>query len=298
MPVVQARSILSGMQVQEAMRRQVIRLSVAASIQKGIITLIKYKSNAVLITDEDHRPQGVVSKTEIIGAYYAGLPEETPLGEVMMGPPLSCYPDDNLEYAIEMMQKRHIHQLYVLGAESEEVIGTLAYDDIVGLLYRYCRACDRSYLKPRHFAPDDASLRRLAVKEVMTPEVTAYGQADTLAQIIEGLSDHRFGAVLIRGDQNRPCGVISKADLILAYHHGVPIEAEARTVMSRPVRSCEQDDLLAAAIRLMLLKDIQRLFVHNHEPSQVVGILTLSDAARFRSGTCRACVSSRIIART
>jgi len=44
----------------------------------------------------------------------------------------------------------------------------------------------------------------------------------------------------------------------------------------------------------MVMADIHRLFVHEDEPSNIVGVLSLSDAARVRSGSCYACVSSRI----
>ena len=51
----------------------------------------------------------------------------------------------------------------------------------------------------------------------------------------------------------------------------------------------------AAAIQQMLLKDVQRLFVHAQDPAQIIGILSLSDAARIRSGSCRACTPSRLM---
>lgn len=65
--------------------------------------------------------------------------------------------------------------------------------------------------------------------------------------------------------------------------------------MGKPVVSCEDGSDLADAIQQMLLNDVQRLFVHSEDPARIVGILSLSDAARFRSGSCRACTSSRLI---
>jgi hypothetical protein len=46
----------------------------------------------------------------------------------------------------------------------------------------------------------------------------------------------------------------------------------------------------------MFLSDVQRLFVHAGDPLRVIGVLSLSDAARVRSGSCRACLPSRFIA--
>jgi signal-transduction protein with cAMP-binding, CBS, and nucleotidyltransferase domain len=285
------------MLVKEAMRRQVVQLPAGASIAKGINHLLKFKVNALLIADEGRPPAGVVSKTDLIGAFYAGLPTDTPLGDVMTGPPLTCYPDDGLESALDRMRRRSVHRLYVTGAEAATLVGTLSYTDVVALLYRYCRACPkRISRRASSEEPEDEGERRLTVKEVMTASVVSFPQEAGLALVIEGLTAHRFGAVLIGGPRGEPRGVISKTDLIRAYHHGVSLETEARTVMTTPVVAWEERAFLWEALRHMFLKDVQRLFVHAGDPARITGVLSLSDAARVRSGTCRACMPSRFVA--
>ena len=294
MPRVEKRSVLSGISVKEAMRRLVIRLSQSAPIDYCINRMIKYKINSILLLDDKQNPAGVVSKTDIMSAFYAGLPIEAPVENIMVGPLLSCYPDDELESSLDTMQQNGVHRIYVRGSESDEVVGILAYPDIVGLLYRYCRACDKGFLKAQR-RKNDSRFERLKVKDVMTADATAFRQEDGLAQVIEGLTAHRFGAVLIRNEPGKAVGVVSKSDLIVAYKHGVTIEARAAEVMSQPVVSCSADQDLAKAIQQMLLKDVQRLFVHAKDPGQIIGTLSLSDAARFRSGSCRACTASRFM---
>ena len=51
------------------------------------------------------------------------------------------------------------------------------------------------------------------------------------------------------------------------------------------------------AIQQMLIHDVQRLFVHADAsaPDHITGVLSLSDSARFRSGSCRACSAGRIL---
>jgi CBS domain-containing protein len=294
MPRIEKRSVLSGISVKEAMRRQVIQLPQSAAVDYCINRMIKYKVNAVLITDEKQLPAGVVSKTDVMSAFYTGFPVATPVANIMVGPPLFCEPGDELESSLDTMQQNGVHRLYVREADSNHVAGVLAYPDIVGLLYRYCRACDRGLLKARRRSKEN-QFRRLKVKEVMTAAVTAYREEDELTQVIEGLTTHRFGAVLIRNEQDKAVGVVSKSDLIVAYKHGVTVNARAAEVMSKPVVSCEAEADLADAIQQMLLRDVQRLFVHSDDFGQVVGILSLSDAARFRSGSCRACTPSRFM---
>jgi CBS domain containing-hemolysin-like protein len=64
--------------------------------------------------------------------------------------------------------------------------------------------------------------------------------------------------------------------------------------MTRRVEACDYHDILVNALRRMIFADVSRLFVYRESPQQIVGVFSLSDATRFRSGTCRACVSSRI----
>jgi len=163
MPRVQKRHVLSGIKVKEAMRRQVIKLPQSAPIDYCINRMIKYKINSLLLIDGKQRPVGIVSKTDIMSAFYAGFPTHLPVEDIMVGPPLYCYPDDELESSLDVMHHNSVHRLYVLGADASEVLGVLAYPDIVGLLYRYCRACDKGLLKTRHRKEDDA-YRRFKVK--------------------------------------------------------------------------------------------------------------------------------------
>jgi CBS domain-containing protein len=292
MPVVKHRNILTGIQVKEAIRRNVNRLSLDNSVAVCIRNMIKFKNNAVLVCDLEGAHCGVISKTDIMGVYYASLPLETTLQDIIAGSPQFCYLDDNLEEAIEIMQNKGIHRLYVLGADSDEVTGTLAYTDIVGLLYRFCRTCSKSLRKTKRA---DDELPKLKVKEVMTAKITLCKKNDSIERVVEVLSTQRLGAILIVDREMDPVGVISKTDIVIAYVHGVSIHERAENIMNTPVTSCCSEELLSEAIKQMLLNNIQRIFVYSDDTKHIKGVLSLSDAARFRSGTCRACVASRII---
>jgi len=296
MPLVETRSVFSGIPVSEAMRRQVISLPFSADIGQGIRMLIRYKANAVLLTEKSV-PFGVVSKTDLMGAFYADFPTETPLGDVMGSQPIACFPDDPLESALEIMEAAGVHRLYVTGANREEVIGTVAYSEIVGLLYRYCRACERGTAKKRMKLSGIDPSARLTVREVMTQDVWSCRDKDRLFTVIETLSTLHMGAVLVKDEAQSPVGVISKTDLILAYHHGVSQETESREIMKKPVHSVPAEELLSKAIQQMLINDVQRLFVHRDasNPDLICGVLALSDSARFRSGSCRACTAGRML---
>lgn len=294
MPIEDKKKTLGGLLVKEAMRKQIVSLPQDAAIDRGITSLIKYKVNAFLTTKEKGRPVGVVSKTDIMGAYYAGLPLETPLDNIMSSPPLFCRPDDSLEAALDKMRTKGIYRLYVTGENPDEIVGALAYPDIVGLLYQYCHGCEYSHLGQNRKMKNDTGIHRYKVEEVMTPNVKAYHENESLMYIMEELSKYRFGAVLITDQHNIPSGVVSKTDLAISYKHGIDTQVTANTVMSSPISSCRESDFLEDAIHQMIFTDVHRLFVHTEDPKKIIGVLSLTDAARTLSGSCHACVSSRI----
>ena len=287
------KNTLSGLWVRHAMRRQVVQLEEGTPISNGINKLIKYKVNAVLTTDRSGEPLGVLSKTDVMGAFYAGLPTDASVADIMSRPPLFCSEDDTLDNALKIMNSKRIYRLYVTDPSTQKVIGTIAYPDIVGLLYKYCHDCEYSHYRKSKMNGLDP-VKRYAVKDVMTKGVQSVYEDDSLLQAMEKLSEYRFGAILVKERNRTPCGVVSKTDLALAYKHGIDSVAPAKTIMSSPVESCGADDLLETAIKKMIFSDVHRLFVYQADPADLVGVISLSDAARIRSGSCHACISSRI----
>jgi predicted transcriptional regulator len=284
----------SSLLVGDIMRRSLLLQQESTSLHTAIALLIKHKADALLVVDRESMPVGVVTKTEVMSAYFGELSVQTALGEIMGGPVIACRPEDTLQAALETMQDRHIHRIYVVDPDSGRAVGTLSYPDIVGILYRYCCRCDRS-LHSRRRRSDRLSERRLSVGEVMHRSVITASCNDTIEQIIELLACYRIGALLLMDGRGRPAGVLSKTDLALAYRRAVPLAEKAATIMQRSVRCCRETDQLESAIRQMIFAEVSRLFVTAPSSESVVGIVTLTDAARVRSGSCRACTNSRII---
>lgn len=287
-----SKNTLTGVYVRDAMRRNVNTLLDSTSIDFCINSLIKFKVSGLLTLDESNSPAGVISKTDIIGAYYAGLPIESPVEYIMARPPLLCAMDDPLEKALEQMREHSVYRLFV-ASDDGNVIGSLAYPDIVGLLYRSCYDCEYSHFRQRSRGEHD-TVKRLKVRNVVAGELKSVTINDPLSSVLEEISTYRFGAILVVDENNIPAGVISKTDLILAYKHGVELDVPASQIMTTPVQTCNSEDLLEEALRKMIFTDIHRLFVKNTDEDKLNGVFSLTDAARSRSGSCHACIISRI----
>jgi CBS domain-containing protein len=108
---LEKKTTLRDLMVKDAMRIQLTSLPGDLPIESGIRVLIKYKVGALMITDKDGLPIGVVSKTDVMGAYYAAMALDTPLEQIMVSPPLFCSPVDSLESTLETMRSRRIYTL-------------------------------------------------------------------------------------------------------------------------------------------------------------------------------------------
>ena len=294
MTTTQNINTLKGLLVQDAMSKQVIGLPAETSLEKSINHLIRHNVDALLVHDSEDIPIGVVSKTDIMGAYYACLPLTTALHDIMSSPVLFCCHDTLLESALDTMRDARVHRLYVLEGGSEKVAGTLSYPDIVWLLHNYCQECRYGLLRRNGSHNDPGSCDRIIIKEVMTTSVKSLSEKEPLARIMEDLSCYHFGALLIVDNEDLPQGVISKTDLALSYQQGIDPLLPAKMIMSSPVRSCDENQMLESAVSEMIHNQVSRLFIHQHNPQNIIGVLSLSDAARVRSGSCLACMSARI----
>lgn len=287
-------STFAALRVGNIMRRTVLQKKPAATLRDAIGSFIKHKADALLVVGGEGIPMGVVTKTEIMGCYFSELSIDTPLVEIMGAPVISCTPQETLQNALLIMQDRHIHRIYVVDPDSGKASGTLSYPDIVGVLYRYCFCCEMS-LHNRKQDNEGRLDHHLAVRDVMHRSVISASAGESLEKLIELLAGYRIGALLLNGDDGLPVGVLSKTDLALAYRRGIPLSAKAESVMHRAVMCCMESAPLEQAIRQMIFAEVSRVFIKADDSEQITGIITLTDAARARSGSCRACTNSRII---
>lgn len=284
-------NVLSSVTVSEAMRKQVVRCAPEESIARCIARMIKYKTGAVLVEEESGACLGVVSKTDVVGMYYAGLGLNTQLGQIAGNEPVCCHPSDRLEAALAIMLDRGVRRVYV--RVQDMIIGVVGYADIVGAMYHFCIQCRRNVYSSGRLRPE--AMGWLTAADVMHRGITGCSGSDTLSLALETLLDSGIGAVaVLDGSGQYPVGVLSLSDAVLAYRHELDPGTRVDRVMSAPVLACRQGDSLNSVLRTMIYADIQRIFVYKVSNSSLAGVISLTDAARARSGACKACRVARL----
>lgn len=287
---------LKKIQVSQVMRRQVVELPAKATLESALRKMIKFRVNALLVQHEENGvPAGVLSKTDIMGAYYAALPISIKVHNIMSRPVLTCSQEDSLEKALGQMKEARITRLYVTEGASCRITGLLAYPDVVGLMYRHCHYCRKSLFKGEYISGDtNKAILRFCVGDIMGTDVLKLPNTATIEQVMEELSMSRRDELLICSVDGIAEGVITVNDLVLAFMHGRKSHEAALEIMSSPVKVCNDDAKLEEAIQTMIFSDISRLFVYREKQTTIIGVLTLADTVKARSGSCQACIVSRI----
>jgi acetoin utilization protein AcuB len=121
------------------------------------------------------------------------------------------------------MQSHGVHQLPTVD-EAGRLVGIVTDRDVRSAL-GYCDALGDNLLESY-----DATLRdNLVVSEIMTTEPTTIALRSTLDEALGLLCHSSFNALPVM-DGHRLCGIITKNDLLRAFHHVLGLDKEGTRV--------------------------------------------------------------------
>jgi CBS domain-containing protein len=120
----------------------------------------------------------------------------------------------------------------------------------------------------------------MKVSDLMTKEVKACSQHDSLNRAAQLMWENDCGAVPIVDPDSKVIGMLTDRDICMAaYTKGIGLkDASVASVMSRNVSVCNPSDNISAAAERMRERQIRRLPVVD-KSQRLVGILSVSDIA-------------------
>lgn len=136
----------------------------------------------------------------------------------------------------------------------------------------------------------------MRVADVMSREVELVCPEATVQEAATAMAEYDVGAVLIGSGQSLE-GILTDRDIILrAIVDGRnPAELRVREIMSSTLFTCQEDDTLEDAFRIMSERQVRRLPVLDHD-GNLTGIVTLSDLGRLERDPRRISETLREIA--
>ena len=125
----------------------------------------------------------------------------------------------------------------------------------------------------------------MRIKDVLknkggTDVVTIRAEA-TLAELIETLTEHNFGALVVSDDGRRVDGIVSERDVVRRLRQGADaLDARVSEVMTTDVHVCEPQDSLDDLMRQMTNARVRHIPVVID--GELAGLVSIGDAVKAR----------------
>src|SRR3954452_8198057 len=249
--------------VRERMTEGILTCPPDASSTDVARLLILRRVHAVFVLDDDVRPIGVVSETDLIAgapltgadAGRAATPEVT-ARELMTAPVLTIDADADVTDAAERLREEGVGRLLVM--EDGRPVGVLSVSDVVAFI-------------------GDRPRQRTTLAEVMSQAIVVSQPDAWVSAAARAMTERRSRSILVVDVAGRPVGVVTGYDLMRVLADEGP--STVADVMSPEILSIAPDASLRDAADLMLRHRVHRLVVVDPTPAGAapIGIISSTD---------------------
>lgn len=113
-------------------------------------------------------------------------------------------------------------------------------------------------------------------------DIISISPENTLQEVAKILRENKIGAVIVREEAGRMCGLISERDIIIAIakHGGNILDGIVSDYMTEGVYTCSLDDDMKMVMEQMTRRRIRHLPVV--EEGNVVGMISIGDVVKQR----------------
>lgn len=76
---------------------------------------------------------------------------------------------------------------------------------------------------------------------VPAEKVVTCKQTDTIKTVMDLMLEHNIGAVVVPNSPDHPIGIITKTDIVQAYHDNVSVDHKAQEIMHTELEVCDEN---------------------------------------------------------
>lgn len=120
------------------------------------------------------------------------------------------------------------------------------------------------------------------VEDYMTIDMATINQKHSILDVAKRMVERNISSMALTDDKDRIVGILTERDIVKVVTNGVPPDGvTVGSLMTRPVVSISKDSPIEDAARTMALNKIRHLMVKDPINEQIIGIITLTDLARY-----------------
>lgn len=120
------------------------------------------------------------------------------------------------------------------------------------------------------------------VQDYMTTQMATISQNKSVLDVAKKMVKGPISSVAITDNSDKIIGILTERDIVKVVANGIPPDGvTTSSLMTQPLVSISKDSSLEEAARFMALKKIRHLLVRDIHSQVVVGIVSLTDLARY-----------------
>ena len=233
--------------VRDLMHRGIITCRPNATLGQVAVLLDQHHVHALVVSDRDGRPLGVISDTDLLaGEWLSSDPESLTVmrrltaADLMSSPLISVDVNTPLAEAVQELLNKQISRLIV--TEGDRPVGIISTSDFVASLAR------------------DEEPRRDTVGDVMSDAILVCRDKTPIYSAARAMTSTGWRSVLVVNAQGAPLGVVSGRGLLPFIKNGIDENMTVSDVM-HPALTIDINASLRAAADKMIQNHYHRLVV-------------------------------------
>lgn len=168
-------------------------------------------------------------------------------------------PYDTLLHTIKIMTMEYVPKA-IITDERGYPLGIITQKDIIKYIY---------------YRGENADFNNVYISEVMRKDFVCVNESIDPLEAAQIMSDKRQPLLVVCSEEGKVLGMIIKTDLAQYYASQIRSLQKVKEFMSSPVVTVNKNDSLINVIKLLVEKDLSRVFVINGE--RIEGTITTTD---------------------
>ena len=250
------------MLVRDLMHEGLLTCPPATSLGQAAASLVLHRVHALIVTDADGTPVGLLSDTDLLAGEWISDDAESlrvmqsmTAGELMSTPVMSIAAESSAAEAAARMKHEHVSRLLV--TEADRPVGVIAVSDLVAHI-------------------GSAPLRPRTVKDAMSWGIVVCAPDTPIAPAARAMTERRSRSLVVVESSGNAVGVLTGHDLLGIYDSPGLVETVAE-LMHAPL-TIEPEATLREAADLMLKHEVHRLLVVDETGDGApLGLISTSD---------------------
>jgi diguanylate cyclase (GGDEF)-like protein/PAS domain S-box-containing protein len=247
-------NIEHGTRLIDIATRNVTCLAHCDSVREAARIMTEKRISALVITDEDGHPRGIVTERNILHAMQSGCPPESALDKIMSSPVITVTESANCLESYQVFLRNGIRHLVIVD-DDKHLLGVVSETD-----YRL-----------------HINLATLAghrqITSVMNHSVFSVSPQDRLQDALNLMQAHCDSCVVVV-DNGYPAGIITERDIVRLYSGNLAKGSiPVGDIMTSPVLTVPLGNTINEAARRMLKAKVRHLAVIDAN-GQLAGLLS------------------------